>query len=201
MDVERHDPAATKSEVVGPAVGQQVFDGRRSWRINVPAGLADSAHRGKLALLFHQDSPGNFNVARIGGELVVNQENSLLLCCPFARRLDTQAAGHIHRHRFGHVDMQAGLDGGRSVFGEEGGRRLQGNGLHAALNYLFVSRETGETPPLIHAHGIAALVGQVLEVIGHSVHLVATMPPKEWGDPASSIAAADQPQFDLSFGR
>ena len=96
--------------------------------------------------------------------------------------------------------MYARLDGGGGHLGEEAGGHLQGHGFHAAFQHFLVARQAGETSPVGHAQGIAALIRGFLEVVGHGVHLIAAVLFEQPGDPASAAAATDHSQFDFAFG-
>ena len=111
---------------------------------------------------------------------------------------DLQRARHVDGHRLGHVDVQAGLDGGGGVFGEEVGRRFQDHGLHAAFDQPLVGRQAGEALRLVGAQRRAGLFRAVREVVGRRHELVAAVLLEEPGDPASPAAAADQADLDLA---
>ena len=119
----------------------------------------------------------------------------------FGGRLDLQAAGHIDRHRLGHVDVQAGLDGRLDMFREEARRRLQRHGLHAALDQPAVARQAGEAARLVDAQRIARRIGHLWKVVGHGVHLVAAVLAEQARDPGPAAAAADHAQLDLARRR
>ena len=86
------------------------------------------------------DPLGHLDVDRVGGHLVVDQEDTLLLRRQFAGGLDPQTAVDIDGHRLGHVDVQARFDGGACMVGQEAGRHDDGYRLDAAFDHLLVAR-------------------------------------------------------------
>ncbi len=118
---------------------------------------------------------GHLDIARIGGQLVIDEEHPPLLGRLFAGGFDREAAGYVDGHGLGHIDVQAGLGGGGRVFGQEAGGHDQGHRLDAAFDHSLVAREAGEPPPLVHAPLVAQGVGHLREVVGDGVQLIAAM--------------------------
>ena len=128
---------------------------------------------------------------RIGGELVIDEKTALLPRRAFARRLDLQRTGHIGRDRFGHINVQASLNGRSDVGRDKIRWRLDDDGLHAALDQTLVTRERREAARGIDAEFVAAFVRDLLKIIRDRPHLITAMRLEKLGDPRTASAIAD----------
>ena len=87
------------------------------------------------------DPPQRLVVEVVGPGLEVDQVDELPGRGLPARLGDGHAAGHVHGHRLGEVDVLAGLDRGRGLLGMEVGRALDHHRVERRVEQPLVARE------------------------------------------------------------
>jgi len=110
------------------------------------------------------DTPDNLHVHRIGRQLEVHQHAELLEGREFAGSENLHGAGHVHRDRFGEINMQAGLNRRACLFREKARHVFKRDRLDAALDQFLITRQRREPAARFHAERFAARVGDVLEI-------------------------------------
>ena len=115
VDVLLDDDVAGERLVEDPVAQPGRLGALRGLRLQAPGVVVDvPEHRRADVAAMH--ARGRFPEERIAARLEVH-EHVARRPCGFDGALDREAAGHVHRHRLGQVEMLAGLQHGNRLLG------------------------------------------------------------------------------------
>ncbi len=151
-----NDVCAAKSSVVDPCQPlEKVFDRALSWRISKTFVMIVRADQAQPADHAFPDPADGLDVIRVGASLEVHQESLALFCGDAGGFEDGHAAGHVHRHWLGNINVATGFSRSSRMLWEKVRRRLQKHRVHFRVNDVSVPVESGKAHLLPHTKPFA----------------------------------------------
>jgi len=134
----------------------------------------------------------------IVGELVVHEEAEVFLRRLLPEFADEEGAGHIYGDRLGDVDVASRIHGVLGLPGIETRHVEHDQRFYAALDGLFVCRQSREAAGFVHAQFFSECFRHLGEIIRHGVDVVAAVLLDDPAEKSRAMAAADDADLDLA---